>query len=155
VIRGTVIDQETGEPLIGVAALVEGTSIGSISDFDGKFEIKATAGTFNLQISYLGYKNVTIQEVSGKAREIIILDNIPLEEDVEQLGEVVIYAEALRTTEEALLTVKRKSANLLDGISSTSFRKIGDSDAAEAIKRVPGIALESGKYVYVRGLGDR
>src|SRR5690606_17835013 len=59
------------------------------------------------------------------------------------------------TTEEALLTVKKKAPNVLDGISSANFRKIGDSDAASAIKRVPGVSVEEGKYVYVRGLGDR
>ena len=60
-----------------------------------------------------------------------------------------------KSTEAALITVKRKSANMLDGISSASFRKIGDSNAAGAIKRVTGVSIEGGKYVYVRGLGDR
>src|SRR5690606_10803398 len=72
-----------------------------------------------------------------------------------ELQEVVVTAQAIRTSEEALLTVKRKSANLLDGISSANFRKIGDSDAASAVKRVPGVSVEGGKYVFVRGLGDR
>src|SRR5690606_36522492 len=137
VIRGTVVDHGTGEPLMGVAALVAGTSLGAIADFDGKFEIRTAAGAYDLHISYLGYSNLTIQEVKVSAGQVTVLDNIRMQENVEQLVEVVITAGALKTTEEALLTVKRKSANLLDGISSANFRKIGDSDAASAIKWVP------------------
>jgi hypothetical protein len=37
-----------------------------------------------------------------------------------------------------------KSANLLDGISASSLRKIGDSDAAASMKRVPGVSVEGG-----------
>lgn len=154
-IRGTVIDNSTGEPLIGVAALVMTNGSGAISDFDGKFEIKTDPGNHNLQISYVGYANVIIQEVKVETKQTTLLDNIRMYEEVGELGEITVTAEMLSTTEEALLTIKRKSPNLLDGISSANFRKIGDSDAASAIKRVPGVSIEEGKYVYVRGLGDR
>ncbi|MDZ7635006.1 MAG: hypothetical protein U5L72_11520 [Bacteroidales bacterium] len=53
------------------------------------------------------------------------------------------------------MTIKRKSPTLIDGISAAGLRKIGDSDAAASVKRVPGVSVEGGKYVYVRGLGDR
>jgi TonB-dependent receptor len=43
----------------------------------------------------------------------------------------------------------------MDGISSAKFSQIGDSDASDAVKRVTGVSVEGGKYVYVRGLGDR
>src|SRR5690606_23170634 len=128
IIRGTVIDDATGESLIGVATLIKGTSNGSVSDFDGKFEIGAASGTYDLQISYVGYAPVTIQEIKVDVNQITVLDNIRMQEEMPQLEEVVVTAEMLNTTEEALLTVKRKSANLMDGISSANFRKIGDSD---------------------------
>ena len=47
------------------------------------------------------------------------------------------------------------SPSLTDGISASTFKKIGDSDAASSMKRVTGVSVEGGKYVYVRGLGDR
>ena len=49
--------------------------------------------------------------------------------------------------------MRAKSANVMDGISAQTFKKIGDGNAA-AVKRVPGVSLQGGKYV-VRGLGDR
>ena len=54
-----------------------------------------------------------------------------------------------------MLTLQRKSANVLDGISAQQISRLGDNDAAGALKRVTGISVEGGKYVYVRGLSDR
>lgn len=155
IIRGTVIDQASGEPLLGVAALITESSIGAVSDFDGKFEIKIQPGKYNLQLSYVGYGKLTIQDIRVNEQQVTLLEDIRMKEEMGELGEVTITAAMLNTTEEALLTVKKKAPNLLDGISSANFRKIGDSDAASAIKRVPGVSVEQGKYVFVRGLGDR
>ena len=155
IIRGTVIDENSGEPLLGVAALIEDSGVGSISDFDGKFEIKIQPGQYSLQLSYVGYAKVVIQDIQVNDQKVTVLDDIRIKEEMGELGEVTITAEMLNTTEEALLTVKKRSPNMLDGISSANFRRIGDSDAASAIKRVPGVSVEEGKYVYVRGLGDR
>ena len=155
IIRGTVIEDSNGEPLFGVTVQIKGTTDGAITDFDGKFEIKAAPGIYDLQISFVSFQTVTISSLSLKDGEVTLIDQIRLKEDVELLEEVVVTAEIIKTTEAALLTVKRKSANLIDGISVEGFRKIGDSDAASAAKRITGVSIEGGKYVYVRGLGDR
>ena len=155
IIRGSVIEDNTGEPMFAVTVVIDGTSIGASTDFDGKFEIKADPGTYNLKVSFVSYKTIIIENVVVKANDVSLFENIRMLEDVETLEEIVVTAEVVKTTEEALLTVKKKSANLIDGISSANFRRIGDSDAASAVKRVPGVSLEGGKYVYVRGLGDR
>lgn len=155
IIRGTVYDGATGETLIGVTVVVEGTGAGTITDIDGKFEIQLQPGNYNLKVSYVSYASLNIENAKVEEGKVTVLDNIRLNESIEQLAEIVVTAHAIRTTEEALLTTKMKSANLMDGISSTSFRKIGDSDAASAVRRVSGVSVEEGKYVFVRGLGDR
>lgn len=154
-VRGTIIEQSLGEPMYGVTLIFKGTNYGAIADFDGKFSITAPAGTYDLQASYIGFQTVVVTGVEVKAGEVTVIDQINLIEDAATLDEVVVTAEAIRTTEAALQTVKRKSVNLIDGISSESFRRIGDSDAGQAAKRVTGVSVEGGKYVYVRGLGDR
>jgi TonB-dependent receptor len=154
-IRGTVFEDATGEPLIGVTVLVKGTTKGAITDLDGKFDISIEPGTYSLQISFISYKVVTISEVVVKSTEVTLINMIALKEDVEELEAVVITAEAVRDSEASLMKVKQKSASVMDGISAANFRKMGDSDAASAIKRVTGVSVEGGKYVYVRGLGDR
>lgn len=154
-IRGTVIDDATGEPMFAVTVQIVGTSTGAITDFDGKFDIPVTAGTYDLQVSFVSFQTVTITGLVVEGGKVNVIEQVRLKEDVELLEEVVVTAEVIKTTESALLTVKRKSANLIDGISAASFKKIGDSDAASAVKRVTGVSIEGGKYVYVRGLGDR
>jgi hypothetical protein len=155
IIRGTVTDNATGEPLVGVTVQVEGTTTGTITDFDGKFELTVPEGVHTLAVSYVSFSPIRIEDTRVTAGNVTVLDNIQLTESVGQLQEVIITAEAIRTSEEALLTVKRRSANLLDGISAANISRIGDSDAASAVKRVPGVSIEGGRYVFVRGLGDR
>ncbi len=154
-IRGTVYEEATGDPVYGVTVLVQGTSNGTTTDFDGKFTLSLPEGEYSLRISYVSYTPVTIEEVDVESGEVTIIDNILLQKTVEEMEEVVVTAEMVNISEAAMITTKRKSANLLDGISAERFRTIGDSDAAQALKRVTGVSVEGGKYVYVRGLGDR
>lgn len=58
-VTGTVYD-ETGEPAIGVNIEVEGTTMGTITDFDGFFELDVPSGVKNLIMSYVGYKTETV-----------------------------------------------------------------------------------------------
>ncbi|NLX73204.1 MAG: TonB-dependent receptor, partial [Bacteroidales bacterium] len=62
-VRGTLLDQDTSEPLIGAAVVVEGTSTGATTDVDGKFSFSVEARAVNLLLSYMGYKD-KIQHVN-------------------------------------------------------------------------------------------
>lgn len=154
-ISGSVFDSKTGESLPGVTIFLEGTSIGAMSDLDGKFNISAPPGTYKLRISYVSYNTINIDSVEVEPNEIVDLDNIPMSDATTELDVVIITAEQVKNTETAMQTMKMKSANLLDGVSATQFKRTGDSDAAASVKRVPGISISNGKYVFVRGLGDR
>ena len=63
-IRGSVIDDENGEPLIGAIVIIAGTSNGAAADLDGKFSISAEAGVYELQVSYVSYQTLTIKDVT-------------------------------------------------------------------------------------------
>lgn len=154
-IRGIVFDGGTGEYLPGVTVFAEGTSSGTISDLDGKFNLSIAPGTYDLRISFISYETWGVTGVEVKAGEATSLGEIKLEEATIALHEVTITAKAIRNTEAALISMKHKSPNLIDGISERSIKRIGDSDAAGVMKRVPGVSVSQGKYVYVRGLGDR
>lgn len=82
-INGTIID-ETGEPMIGVSVLVKGTTVGTITDFDGKFSLDVPAGKNTLEVSYIGYKNQTV--TIGNNTQL----NIKLQPDTQALDEVVV-----------------------------------------------------------------
>ncbi|MEQ9422860.1 MAG: TonB-dependent receptor [Cyclobacteriaceae bacterium] len=154
-IKVSVFDEEVGEPLLGATVVIEGTTQGSITDFDGNATIAGLEpGTYNIQVSFVSYETKSIQGVEVVADDLVTF-NIGLGTGTVGLEEVVITAEIIKNSENALLTVQRKSPRVLDAISSEQFKLNGDNDAAAAVKRVVGVTVESGKYVYVRGLGDR
>lgn len=154
-IRGKVTDSESGEELLGATVVIAGTTNGSITDFEGNYVIRnVEPGAYDLKISYVSYQPKLITGLEVLADQASVLD-VQLSTDIQELEEIVVTAEVIRRSESALLAVKKKSANLIDGISSQSFKKMGDGNAAGAIKRVSGVSVQGGKYVYVRGLGDR
>ncbi len=155
VIRGSVFDGETGESLPGVNILVEGTNQGTITDLDGKFTLNIAPGTYQLQISFISYETLKVKDVTVKTGDPTLLNNLKLNEATIELGEATVTASYIRNTESAMLTMKKKSGNVIDGISAARLKRTGDSNAAASLKRVTGVSVEGGKYVFVRGLGDR
>jgi len=153
-LRGKIMDNEIGETLIGVNVFVAGTTTGTVSDFNGDYSLPLAEGHYKITFSSISYASVTVTDVLIKPNIVTKLD-VNMETDVKQLEGVLIKADALRDSEAAILATQKNSFNMLDGISSQSFDKIGDSDLSNAMKRVTGVSVEGGKYVYVRGLGDR
>ncbi|MFM8449189.1 MAG: SusC/RagA family TonB-linked outer membrane protein, partial [Haliscomenobacter sp.] len=86
VVRGMVTSSEDGEPLIGVNILVKGSTTGTATDLDGKFEIQANPASDVLLISYTGY---TSQEVALNGRTTV---DIQLEVSASLLNEVIVTA---------------------------------------------------------------
>ena len=125
-IRGIVFDGETGEYLVGVTVYEESTQTGTITDLDGNFNMNIAPGTYSIRISYISYESLQITDVEVSSGEVTSLGEIKLEEATISLNEVTIVANAVRNTEAALISIKRKSANVLDGISEGSIKRIGE-----------------------------
>jgi TonB-dependent receptor len=153
-ITGTVIDGDFNEPLPFANILVKETGDGVTSDFDGKYSIELPKGSYTLVFSFVGYETKEITNINVSDADYTITD-IVLNSVAQGLEEVVVTVDAKRNTESSVLEIQRKSASLLDGISAQTFQKIGANDIASAVKNVPGVSVQGGKYVYVRGLGDR
>lgn len=153
-IRGSVIDHE-GYPVISAIVQVEGTTIGTVTDIDGAFTLEVGTGIYKVNISSMGFQAMSIEDVNVKEGEVSLLKEIQLQPASTELEGVVIKAEAIRNSESALLSMKRRSTSIMDGISSAQMKLVGDGTAIEASKRVTGVSIEDGKYIYVRGLGDR
>ena len=153
-ITGTVIDGDFNEPLPFANILVKETGEGVTSDFDGKYSIELPKGSYTLVFSFVGYETKEITNFNVSDADYTITD-IVLNSVAQGLEEVVVTVDAKRNTESSVLEIQRKSASLLDGISAQAFQKIGANDIASAVKNVPGVSVQGGKYVYVRGLGDR
>jgi TonB-dependent receptor len=156
ILRGKVTEATTGEGAIGATVTLQGTINAAFTDIDGEFSINVPYGKHNLIISYVGFQKKTISGIIVNAQKAeVYLENIVLDTDTKTLQEVVVKAELLRTSEAAITMIKHNSSVILDGISSAKMKITGDATAIEAAKRITGVSIEGGKYVYVRGLGDR
>ena len=151
-VAGNVIDGEFVEPMAFANILVKGTTIGTTSDFDGKYELELEPGTYTLIFSFVGYNTQEISDVIIKSDEVVTLD-VTLETN--SLDTIILTTSIKRNTENSVLDFQKKSVVVLDGLSAQSIKSSGASNLAAAVKSVPGVSIEGGKYVYVRGLGDR
>ncbi len=154
-ISGKVIEAESGFEVIGGNVVIKGTGNGSSTDLDGNYLIKdLEPGTYTLECSYIGFETKEIPDVVVESGKITTID-IQVGESSIQLEVAVITGKKITNTESALLAIQKKAPVVLDGISAAQITKSGDNDVAAAVKRIPGVTVEGGKYVYVRGLGDR
>ena len=159
-ISGLVMDGDLNEPLAFANVIVREkgqtqTTLGSITDFEGRYSIIVSAqGLYEVEFSYLGYKTIVISDIEvGDNEEVPV--NVTLNPSSNQLEEVVLTVSAKKNNEAAVLAIQKGAITLLDGLSAQTIKKSGDGNVATAIKRIPGVSVQGGKFVYVRGLGDR
>ncbi|MDC3326954.1 TonB-dependent receptor [Flavobacteriaceae bacterium] len=151
-LAGSIIDGEFVEPMAFANVIVKGTTIGTTSDFDGKYQLELEPGTYTIVFSFVGYTTQEITDVVIKEGEVTPLD-VTL--TTNSLETIFITTSIKRNTENAVLNLQKKSVVVLDGLSAQSIKSTGASNLASAVKNIPGVSIEGGKYVYVRGLGDR
>lgn len=153
-IKGIVIDKISKEPLIGATIQIPNSSIGTIADFDGYFELPVNIGTYTLEIKYISYKTKQLPNIQVKNNNPIELE-IELEPESQVLGDVTVVAQLKKNTDIALLTSTKNSLLVQSGVSAQQITKTQDRDASEVIRRVPGISIIDEKFVMVRGLSQR
>ena len=148
-VEGTVIDGVTGESLIGVNVMIQGTSLGQATDIDGEYVIRRVpAGNQILVVSYVGYEKIE-QEV-----EIVAGDT--LEFNVEMVPSTVEGQEVTVTTQaegqRQAINQQLSSRTIKNVVSAEKIRELPDADAATALSRLPGISLQDGDKVVIRGV---
>lgn len=152
-LRGLVIDDKTGEALIGASIHCVQTGRTVLTDNGGKFTITSLAPrSYTITASYLGYKKTSLTVNPSRVDTVVV---IRMEENEELLGTATVVAEAKRNTENALVSVQRQSLVVQNGVSAQQISKTQDKDASEVIRRVPGISIIDQKFVMVRGLSQR
>ncbi|MFZ5515863.1 MAG: TonB-dependent receptor domain-containing protein [Candidatus Zhuqueibacterota bacterium] len=154
-IAGKLVDADTGDPLIGANVMLEGTTIGISADLDGYYRLLNVApGSYTLVVRMMGYTETKITDVVVQADQTTII-NASLQTEVLKTEGVTVTAKAVRNTESLLLKDRQKAVALSDAVSAEAISQAGAGDAAEAVKQITGASVVGGKYVYVRGLGDR
>ncbi len=151
---GNVKDKEFNDVLPFANVLIKGTTMGTTTDFEGNYAFKLDPGTYTVVFSFIGYETLEVVDVVINPGAVTEVNGVigPLSN---QLEEVVVSVKTQENTEASILDVQKRSVNLLDGMSAQSFKKVGASNLVSAVRNVPGVSVQGGKYVYVRGLGDR
>ena len=117
-VKGNIISKGDNEPVIGASILEVGTTNGTITDFDGNFELDAKSGA-DLTISYIGYKTVTV-----KAASVL---NIVLEEDAQSLDEVVVTG-----------YMSEKKADLTGSVAVVKMKDVSDVPTGNVLSALQG-----------------
>ncbi|MBB4638071.1 TonB-dependent receptor [Longimicrobium terrae] len=154
-IDGRVVSAASGEPVPGAAVSVAGTALSVQTGPDGRFTLpRVPAGRRDVRVERLGYaaKSVTgVQVNAGRSTELeVALDARSL-----MLEGVTVTAEQERGSTGALLRERRQAATVTDVVGRRQIEASPDADAGAVLRRVPAAEVREGKYVYIRGLGDR
>jgi hypothetical protein len=134
ILKGRVVDAKNNDGVPFANVVIQNTTIGTISDFDGNFELKdLKPGLYNLEASYIGYGSKTIFEVE-------VFNNRPttvkfqLEGNAKQLDEVVVKANPFRKVEETPLSIRTIGVNEIQRYPG------GNRDISKVIQSLPGVA---------------
>ena len=155
VIKGTVTDGKTSEPMMSAQVMLEGTSLGSETDSAGRFSItNIPAGTYTLVFHYMGYENKT-QPGCAVSNGSTLTINTKLETLDAVIKTVTITERKVHNTENAIVADVRNATNIVSGISAAQIQKGQDRNAAEVVKRIPGVTVVDGRFINIRGLNER
>lgn len=158
---GRVQDASTGRPVEAVSVTVSATSQSTLTDADGYYELRdVPSGEQIISFHKAGYAYDTSQTRLPSGGEAV-LDYRIKERSEDVFGEVIMLAALMveatqsRDSNIGLMDVRREASVLSNAIGAETFSLQGISDAAEALGRLPGTSVVDGKYVLIRGMGDR
>lgn len=154
-IVGRVLDAATGRGLAGARVTVVETSVGAVSGVDGRYSLDGVpSGTQRVSATLLGYGTKTVTGVpvpaGGTARQ-----DVTLAAEAVALEGLTVTATAERGSVSRALDEQRTSTSIINSTTTEQIAKSPDSNAAQAVQRVSGVTVQDGKYVFVRGLGER
>jgi TonB-dependent receptor len=151
--KGKVFDGSTNEALIGVNIVIQGTSLGTATDIEGQFRIVGIPiRIFSIKISCLGYEPTIMEIDFTKTKDVSL--NIPLKPAVIQGEEVVVTGQMRGQI--AAINQQLTANTIVNVVSEEKIKELPDANAAEAIGRLPGVALKrsggEASQVVLRGM---
>jgi len=151
-VRGTIIDTDSKSTLIGATVIIANTNpiIGTITDVDGNFRLEdIPVGRITLQLSYIGYENITIPNIVVNSGKEVIL-HLNMQESAVKLNEVVIKASNKKG--EALNNMSLISARSISGEETKRYAG-GFDDPSRVVSSFAGVAnsTDGSSDIIVRG----
>ena len=152
IIEGSIKDAKSGAKIAYAYIIAEGTSLGTTSDMNGYFKLSLPSGKYQLKISYMTYTAQTIEVDLNRNSHL----NLEVALEPNNLLEAVsVVAEKSKNSEEAVLEQIKEAQTVVSGVSNEQISKSQDKDAAEVVRRIPGVTLMDGRFIIIRGLSLR
>jgi len=155
-IIGTITDKEMNNETLPFAnVFVKGTTIGTTTDFDGKYILSLEEGDYVVVFSFVGYTSVE-ESVSVASGQNYTINQVLGASEGITMDEVIVRASISKETATALLVEQKKAVIIKESIGAQTLSKVGVSDAAGATAKIAGVTKsESSSAIFIRGLGDR
>jgi hypothetical protein len=156
IISGLVTDIKTKEPLVGATIMLEGTTAGTVTDFDGIYRLEhVKPGTYTIRCSFISYETILMEKVTVSPKQNLEI-NFALKESTVEIEDVKVVAKANRESESMLLLDQKNATIGRESIGARQLSTQGVSDAASAATKFTGVTKQEGtKTLNIRGLGDR
>ena len=144
-ITGVVIDSKTGEPIIGAAVLVKGTTVGTVTDYDGNYELSVQKEDDLLEFSYMGYVSQTLAAKSAR--------RVALKEDTQALEEVVVVGYGTQKKSVVTAAISKVSAEDLENVIPTRVDNLLKGKASGVTITSSSGQPGAGTRINIRGIG--
>lgn len=153
-LEGVILDSETGEPVIGASVFFPDLKKGAVTDMDGNYKIdNLPLGRYRAEIGAISYQKIVVEDleiIPGKNTFNIVLDQA-----ANLLSEATVTSARRMNSEIAVIMAARTSATVISGMSGREIGKSQDRNAAEVVRRIPGVSVIGDRYIIVRGLPSR
>lgn len=150
-ITGTVTDSE-GLPLPGLTVMIDGSTTGTTTDIDGKYELKVDPGTYTIKMSFIGFKTTT-KEVTVEPGKTVSL-NQTMEDDQEVLDELVVVGYGVQRKRDVTGTIAKIEGTKVSEVPVPSFEAALQGQAAGvAVTQGSGLA-GSASVIRIRGIAS-
>jgi len=149
-----VLDSESKLAIKNVKLFFKGYAVDATTDEQGIANVELSQGTYDISLIHPKYVMHVQKNVIIKADAINEVESSLLKADI-VLDEFVVSAPFVEGSLASSIAELKDSDVVGDAISAEQFNKSGDSSASGALKRVTGITVVDGKFVFVRGLGER
>jgi hypothetical protein len=154
VLYGHVIDESSGEPIAEVEFSIAGQGVVGRTDAGGQYRLELNPGTYRVEVRSDLYDKVTLEQVVLRANKVLET-KVSLKPQEGAIEEVVLEEAGSTDSVAGLALTRQKSVSAGDAIGREQISKGTDSNAAQAAQRVVGANIVGGRFVYVRGLGER
>lgn len=152
---GRVVDIQTGAGIAGVSLVITESGAAVLSGIDGRFAFPRTvSGLATIRADYLGYASKIVTDIAVPADAAVEVV-IGLAPQALELDEITVSAAAERGSVSRALDAQRTATGIVSSVTAEQIARSPDGDAAAAMQRVSGVTVQDGKFIFVRGLGER